>query len=45
MLYSIVNRTSGMGKSEAVWQKAKKCLKDSVIEYKAYDTKYVGHAT
>ncbi|MGN0437616.1 MAG: diacylglycerol/lipid kinase family protein [Lachnospiraceae bacterium] len=45
MLYFIVNRTSGMGKSEAVWQKAKKCLKDSVIEYKAYDTKYVGHAT
>lgn len=45
MLYFIVNRTSGTGKSEAVWQKAKKCLKDSVIEYKAYETKYVGHAT
>ena len=45
MLYFIVNRTSGTGKCEEIWKKAKKCLKDSMIEYKAYDTKYVGHAT
>lgn len=45
MLYFIVNRNSGTGKGEAAWKKARKCLKDSLIEYKAYETKYVGHAT
>lgn len=45
MLYFIVNYQAKSGKSVAIWQKVKKCLKDSVIEYKAYETKYVGHAT
>lgn len=45
MLYFIVNRAAGTGKSEAIWRKTKKCLKDAVIDYKAYETKYVGHAT
>lgn len=45
MLYFIVNRCAGTGKGEEVWKLAKKCLKESVIEYKAYDTKYEGHAT
>lgn len=45
MLYFIVNRGSGAGKSKAVWRQAKKCMIDSGIEYKAYGTKYKGHAT
>lgn len=45
MLYFIVNRCAGTGKGEEVWKLAKKCLKESVIDYKAYETKYEGHAT
>ncbi len=45
MLYFIVNQTAKSGKSTEIWKKVKKCLKDSVIEYKAYETKYKGHAT
>lgn len=45
MLYFIVNQTARSGKSTKVWKKVKKCLNDSMIECRAYETKYKGHAT
>lgn len=45
MLYFIVNTSAGTGRGGEVWKIAKRCLQESVIAYKAYNTKYEGHAT
>ena len=45
MIYFIVNNTARTGKSRAIWLEMKELLDNRSIEYKAYQTKYAGHAT
>lgn len=45
MIYFIVNNTARTGKSRAIWLEMKELLENRSIEYKAYQTKYAGHAT
>lgn len=45
MYYFIVNYTGGSGRSRATWNKVYALLKKKNIEYKAYVTKYEGHAS
>ena len=45
MIYFIVNITARTGKSRAIWMEMKEILENRSIEYKAYQTKYAGHAT
>ena len=44
MYYFIVNYTGGGGKARKTWNRVHDLLKDKKIEYKAYVTKYPGHA-
>lgn len=44
MYYFIVNISSGSGKGKDVWRRVSNILKDRNIEYKAYKTRYKGHA-
>lgn len=45
MYYFIVNYTGGSGKAKKTWDRVHLLLKQKGIEYKAYVTKYGGHAT
>lgn len=45
MIYFIVNRTAKTGKSAAVWKQIKQYMTQSGVSYKAFETKYKGHAT
>ena len=45
MIYFIVNITARTGKSRAIWMEMKEILENRSIEYKAFQTKYAGHAT
>ena len=45
MIYSIVNITARTGKSRAIWMEMKEILENRGIEYKAFQTRYAGHAT
>lgn len=45
MIYFIVNNTARTGKSRAIWQQMKEVLESRHVHYKAYQTKYAGHAT
>ncbi len=45
MLYFIVNITSGTGQGKKVWSRLRATLKSKNIEYKAFATRYEGHAT
>lgn len=45
MYYFIVNTKSRSGKSLTIWKNVKKVLKDMNVEFKAYETKYAGHAS
>ena len=45
MIYFIVNNTARTGKSRAIWQQMKEVLESRQVHYKAYQTKYAGHAT
>ena len=44
MYYFIVNYTGGGGKARKTWNRVHELLKDKKIDYKAYVTKYPGHA-
>ena len=44
MYYFIVNYTGGSGKARKTWHRVHFLLKEKGIEYKAYTTKYAGHA-
>lgn len=44
MYYFIVNIASGSGKGADVWKRISKVLRDRNVEYKAYKTRYKGHA-
>lgn len=44
MYYFIVNYTGGSGKARKTWNRVHLLLKSKNIEYKAYVTKYGGHA-
>ena len=44
MYYFIVNKTSGSGKSQKVWQEVEQELKNRKIRYRAYFTNHEGHA-
>ena len=44
MYYFIVNTKSRSGKALTVWKKVIKVLKEGNIDFKAYETKYAGHA-
>ena len=45
MIYFIVNITARTGKSRAIWMEMKEILENRGIEYKAFQTRYAGHAT
>ena len=45
MIYFIVNITARTGKSRAIWMEMKEILENRSIEYKAFQTRYAGHAT
>ncbi|MFQ7092567.1 MAG: acylglycerol kinase family protein, partial [Coprococcus sp.] len=45
MIYFIVNITARTGKSRAIWLEMKEILENRSIEYKAFQTRYAGHAT
>ena len=51
MIYFIVNLSGGGGRAKRTWRKIKEAIKeyedgiDDTIDYKAYLTKYAGHAT
>lgn len=45
MIYFIVNQTARTGKSRQVWAGIRTILKEKNVEYKAFRTKYKGHAT
>ena len=45
MYYFIVNYTGGSGKAKKTWDRVHFLLKQKGINYKAYVTKYTGHAT
>lgn len=45
MMYIIVNPKSRTGKGLQIWKEAREILKKNNIEFKAYATKYKGHAT
>lgn len=45
MYYFIVNTKSRSGKSLNIWKNVRKVFKDMNIEFKSYETKYVGHAS
>ena len=45
MIYFIVNITARTGKSRAIWIEMKEILENRSIEYKAFQTRYAGHAT
>ncbi len=45
MYYFIVNRTGGSGRAAGTWHKVRMMLRNNNIEYKAFLTKYEGHAT
>ncbi len=45
MYYFIVNYTGGSGKAKKTWDRVHFLLKQKNIEYKAYVTKYGGHAS
>lgn len=45
MYYFIVNYTGGSGKAKRTWNKVHLLLKQKGINYKAYITKYGGHAS
>ena len=44
MYYFIVNISSGSGKGINVWKRVSRVLRERNIEYKAYKTRYKGHA-
>ena len=44
MYYFIVNTSSGSGKGANVWKRISNVLKDRKVSYKAYKTRYKGHA-
>ena len=44
MYYFIVNTKSRSGKSSTVWKNVRKVFMDINVEFKAYETKYAGHA-
>ena len=44
MYYFIVNYMGGGGKARKTWNRVHELLKNKEIEYKAYVTKYPGHA-
>ncbi len=44
MYYFIVNYTGGSGNARSTWNKVHTLLKQKGVEYKAYVTKYGGHA-
>lgn len=45
MIYFIVNQTARTGKSRQVWAEIRTILKEKNVDYKAFRTKYKGHAT
>lgn len=45
MIYFIVNQAARTGKSTAVWKQIRQYMKQSGVSYKAFETKYKGHAT
>lgn len=45
MYYFIVNTKSGSGRAVRTWNNIKRYLKKEGVSYKAYQTKYEGHAT
>lgn len=45
MIYFIVNNTARTGKGRAVWHQIKEVLTERHIDFRAYRTKYAGHAT
>ena len=45
MYYFIVNYTGGSGNAKKTWNRVHFLLKQKDIEYKAYVTKYGGHAS
>ncbi len=45
MIYFIVNPTARSGKGLDIWKQVRKYLKKTNTEYKAFETKYEGHAT
>lgn len=45
MYYFIVNEHGGSGKAKKTWSKVKAMMKEKKIEYKAWESKYEGHAT
>lgn len=45
MIYFIVNTTSKSGRGKAVWKEVREQIKKYSFEYKAFRTKYKGHAT
>ncbi|MBR1508359.1 MAG: YegS/Rv2252/BmrU family lipid kinase [Eubacterium sp.] len=45
MYYFIVNRTGGSGRAAKTWHKVRMMLRNNQMEYKAFLTKYEGHAT
>ncbi|MBQ3061065.1 MAG: YegS/Rv2252/BmrU family lipid kinase [Lachnospiraceae bacterium] len=44
MYYFIVNTASGSGKGADVWKRISSVLKERKVQYKAYKTRYKGHA-
>ena len=44
MYYFIVNTASGSGKGADVWKRISSVLKERNVTYKAYKTRYAGHA-
>lgn len=44
MYYFIVNTSSGSGKGASVWKRISNVLKERNVVYKAYRTRYKGHA-
>lgn len=45
MIYFIVNTTSGTGRGKKIWHEVRKELKNREVSFKAFETKYAGHAT
>ena len=45
MIYFIVNSTSRTGKGLDIWKQVRAHLKKNNVEFKAFETKYPGHAT
>lgn len=45
MMYFIVNTMSKSGKGKDIWKELSAYLKSENVEYKAWETKYEGHAT